>query len=36
MAEATVALAYFNPYRSNMPARARGCPACTHFHGQFH
>jgi len=29
-------LAYFTPYRTDCPARARGCLTCAHFHGQFY
>jgi len=28
-------LSYFNPFRAESPARARGCYTCTHFQGQF-
>jgi hypothetical protein len=30
------ALAYFTPYRIDSPAKARGCPTCTHLHGRFY
>jgi len=30
-----LAFAYFTPFRSESPARARGCLTCTHWHGQF-
>jgi hypothetical protein len=30
------ALAYFTPYRIDSPAKARGCPTCTHLHGRLY
>jgi hypothetical protein len=32
----TAGLAYFTAFRTESPARARGCLTCTHFHGQFY